>query len=69
MSETVNVELTESERDVLLRGLRYVRSSIMLDVRDPEPEDEARRSDELHEIAMLVDRLNGMATTSSAAGV
>jgi len=69
MSKTVNLELTQSEREVLLRGLRYVRSSIMLDVREPEPDDEARRSDELHEIANLADRLRGMATSNSTAGV
>lgn len=69
MSDNVNVELSDTEREVLLRGLRYVRSSIMLDVRDPEPEDEARRTSELNAIATLVKRLNGYSAANAAANV
>lgn len=69
MSENVNVELNQSEREVLLRGLRFVRSSIMLDVRDPETEDERRRSSELTAIANLVNRLNGLPSVNSTANV
>lgn len=69
MSNSHALELTETQRDVLLRGLRYVRSSIMLDVRDPNPEDESRRSDELQEISQLVDRLNSVVPVDATAGV
>lgn len=57
MNDVLQVELTTSERDVLLRGLRYVRRSIMLETRDPEPSDEARRSDLLDNIQILSQRL------------
>lgn len=69
MSDTVNVELTQTERDYLLRGLSFVRSSILLETRDPVPEDEARRIDDLNAIALLVDRLGGVKKTRSAASV
>lgn len=69
MSNSQALELTQTQRDVLLRGLRYVRSSIMLDVRDPNPQDEARRSGELQEISQLVDRLNAVTPVDATAGV
>ena len=43
MDEVLQIELTSYERDVLLRGLRYVRSSIMLETRDPTKQDDLRR--------------------------
>lgn len=57
MENVLHVELTTSERDVLLQGLRYVRRSIMLETREPVPLDEARRSDLLDDIQMLSQRL------------
>jgi hypothetical protein len=69
MSETVNVELTKTEREFLLRGLSFVRSSILLETRDPIPDDEARRKNELNAIATLADRLQGVSTTRKAASV
>ena len=57
MNELLQIELTTDERDVLLRGLRYVRRSIMLETRDPTAEDELRRSGLLDEIQMLSQRL------------
>ena len=35
MSETLNVGLTKPQRELLLRGLRFVRSAVMLEVREP----------------------------------
>ena len=35
----LQVELTTQERDMLVRGLRYVRSAIMLELREPNRED------------------------------
>ncbi|MBC7964533.1 MAG: hypothetical protein H7Z17_01310 [Fuerstia sp.] len=49
--------MSTHERDVLLRGLRYVRSSIMLELREPTKEDTYRRSMDLDEIHMLCQRL------------
>ena len=59
MSETVTVGLTDSQRDLLIRGLRYVRSSVMLEVREPSSEDDDERRTQLKDIAQLVDRLGG----------
>ncbi len=53
----LHIEITALERDVLLRGLRYVRSGIMLATRDPGPNDRCRRSVQLDEIQMLSQRL------------
>lgn len=57
MENLLHVELSTSERDVLLRGLRYVKRSIMLETREPVASDEARRSDLLDDIQMLSQRL------------
>jgi hypothetical protein len=57
MDGMLQVELTTQERDILVRGLRYVRSSIMLELRDPTRDDEYRRSVMLDEIQNLSQRL------------
>lgn len=57
MASLLQVELTSDERDVLLRGLRYVRSAIMLETREPSVEDSRRRSNLLDEIQNLSQRL------------
>lgn len=57
MDGMLQVELTTQERDMLVRGLRYVRSSIMLELRDPTRDDEYRRSVMLDEIQNLSQRL------------
>ncbi len=57
MSEALTVGLTKQQRDLILRGLRYVRSSVLLEPRDPSPEvDEDRRS-QLSVISELVSHL------------
>ncbi len=53
----MQIEVSTQERDVLLRGLRYVRSSIMLELREPVKDDTYRRSMDLDEIQMLCQRL------------
>lgn len=57
MNDVLQVELTPHERDVLLRGLRFVRRSVMLETRDPTKNDELRRSGLIDEIQMLSQRL------------
>ena len=57
MDGMLQIELTSHERDVLLRGLRYVRSAIMLELRDPTQEDELNRAGKLDEIQNLSQRL------------
>ena len=58
MSQTVTVGMTQEQRDLVLRGLRFVRSSVMLEVLDPTPETDEQRRAELREINQLVERLN-----------
>lgn len=65
MSETLQIELTRDERELLLRGLRYVRSSIMLADREPTLENQQQRREEVRQVEELVDHLNG--ATSAAA--
>ncbi|MGE3314818.1 MAG: hypothetical protein AB7O26_06835 [Planctomycetaceae bacterium] len=69
MGETLHVGLNETQRELLLRGLRYVRSSVMLEVADPTPEFEAERSNQLQQISTLVSRLNSASPPREAAKV
>ena len=57
MNNLLQVELTTHERNILLRGLRFVRSSVMMETRDPSAQDELRRSGLLEEIQILSQRL------------
>ena len=53
----LQIEVSSHEREVLLRGLRYVRSSLLLELHEPEKEDTRRRNSALDEIQMLCQRL------------
>ena len=66
MDDVLQVELTTHERDVLLRGLRFVRRSVMLETREPSKEDELRRSGILDEIHMLSQRLEATGPVPAA---
>ena len=69
MSETLNVELTEQQQELILKGLRYIRRSVLLDIREPSPEVEEDRRIQLQEITSLVDQLNGSHPANATAGV
>lgn len=58
MSEKLNVELNDRQRELLLRGLRFVRSSRMLEFRDSSDITEDDRKVELSEIRQLVEMLD-----------
>ncbi len=58
MSETISVELTPEQREMLLRGLRFVASASRLECRVPTTESEAERKAELAEVEGLVARLH-----------
>jgi hypothetical protein len=66
MDEVIQIELTSYERDVLLRGLCCVRSSIMLETQDPKKQDDLRRGGLLDEIQMLFQRLEATDPVSAA---
>ena len=66
MSETLTVGLTQDQRELLLQGLRFVRSSVQLEITDPEPQFVADRRRRIKEIDSLVDRLGGCRTEAAA---
>ena len=69
MSETVSVGLTEEQREILIRGLRFVRSAVALEVFDPTPQLEAERSAKLREIRQLAEYLEGVRPAGTTARV
>ena len=58
MSDQIQLELTDRQRELLLRGLRYVRSSRMLEIRDNPDKVAVERQNELTEIRHLVEMLD-----------
>ena len=66
MSDAISVDLDPQERDILLRGLRHVRSSIALAVCDPTPESNLQREEDLQQVEDLIARLSGTQTKSVA---
>jgi hypothetical protein len=69
MSETLTVGLTRQQREILLRGLRFVRSAVMLEVREPSGEVDADRAAQVREIGRLVEQLEGSRPAGAAARV
>ena len=66
MSEMIQLELTDRQRELLLRGLRYVRSSRMLETRDnPDTIAEERKSEltEIRHLVEMLDQKTGKAAT------
>ncbi|HID22716.1 MAG TPA: hypothetical protein EYP14_09995 [Planctomycetaceae bacterium] len=66
MNETMSVELTDQQREILLKGLRYVRSSIMLEIQEPSSERAQQRAEKLEQINALVQQLSGGVRRSPA---
>jgi hypothetical protein len=58
MSE-LNIQLTRKQQELLLRGLRFVRSSIALDAQDYTEELDRTRQMQYKEIAATEALLNG----------
>lgn len=69
MSEKLNVELNDRQRELLLRGLRFVRSSRMLEFRDSSDMTDDERKTELGEIRQLVEMLDVKTRRSEPAAV
>ncbi len=65
MSE-LNIQLTRKQQEMLLRGLRYVRSSIALDAQNWSEELEEERHQKYGEIAELESLLNGAKIVETA---
>lgn len=59
MSESISLELTKDQKEILLKGLRFVRSSIMLDINDlPTNESEDERRVNLRQVTELAEHVN-----------
>ena len=68
MNELLHLELTDRQRELLLRGLRFVRSSRMLEIREIPDNSADERKTELTEIRQLVELLD-QKTSYSARGL
>jgi len=63
MSELMTLELTQQQRDLVLEGLRYIRSSRRYEFREPlNPQNEQRDAD-LRVIADLMGQLDSTPAT------
>lgn len=63
------MELSPRERELLLEGLRYVRSSRRYEFREPLAPPDARRETDLRDIAELANRLEKSGVTAAEAKV
>ncbi|MBI3862276.1 MAG: hypothetical protein HY290_10315 [Planctomycetia bacterium] len=58
MSEPMTLELTQQQRDLVLEGLRYIRSSRRFEFREPLNPQNERRDADLRLIAELMGQLD-----------
>ena len=59
MSESITLELSKDQKEILLKGLRFVRSSIMLDINDlPTNESEEDRRANLRQVTELTEHVS-----------
>jgi hypothetical protein len=68
MSDLIHLQLTERQRELLLRGLRFVRSSRMLEIRENPDTIAEERAEELIEIRQLVSMLDQKSGTAATIG-
>jgi hypothetical protein len=59
MSDTLSLDLSDRQREILLRGLRFIRRSRMLECRDMSEITEDERTEELREIQHLNSLIEG----------
>lgn len=61
-----NFELTRDQQDLLLQGLRFVRSSVALDVQDCTPELDAQRRRQYARISELENLVRSVHLTEAS---
>jgi hypothetical protein len=66
MNAELKIELSPHQQELVLRGLRFVRSAVALEMIDPTPEVEANRQRQYAEIAELEGLLSGSSPRSTA---
>ena len=69
MRENISIELTPEQRQYLLDGLRFVRSSVALEIVDWSPEVERDRDEKYSALNDLEDLLNGVSSAETHARV
>jgi len=62
----LNIQLTARQQEILLRGLRYVRSASALDAQDWSEEVENERQSVYAEVAEIEAILNGQKSVETA---
>lgn len=60
------IQITPQQREILLAGLRYVRSSIALEVKDWSEEVEAERDRQYEQLDHIEAMLTGTSTKAPA---
>ncbi len=65
MTDTQSLGLSKDQLDLVLRGLRFVRSSISMELLEHTDEKIATRSQRLREVDGLVNQLSGKAERAS----
>lgn len=69
MSQTMSLDLSDHQREMLLRGLRFVRRSYTLEFRDTSEITEEQRSEALRQVQELNSLLEGGRASKQTAGV
>ena len=67
MNEHLSLELTPQQRDLVLEGLRYIRSSRRYEFREPSAGRDERRETDLRTIADLMGQLDPASAVASSA--
>jgi hypothetical protein len=67
MSAELHLQLTPQQQELILRGLRFVRSSVALDMVEYTPEVEASRRKQYDDIAEIEGLLSGKSSRTPAA--
>lgn len=69
MRENMTVELSRRQQELVLEGLRYIRSSRRFEFREPASGPDERRDTDLRMIADLMTHLDPEAVPATAARV
>ncbi len=66
MNAELKIELSPEQQKLLLRGLKFVRSSVALEMRDFTEEFDAKRKQQYQELDTLESLLMGAGSHSTA---
>jgi hypothetical protein len=66
MNAELKLQLSSHQQELMLRGLRFVRSAVALEMLDHSPEVEASRRQKYEEIAELEGLLIGRSSRPAA---